>query len=185
MTKVKRLKVEESKGLLALLRARFEDNMARHQGVKWVDVEARLGEHPDKLTVLFEMERTGGEPDVVGMDGEQFVFFDCSAETPVGRRSVCYDLAGLESRKSFPPENNAQDMARDMRIQLLTEEQYCRLQELGEFDLKTSSWLETPAETRKLGGAIFGDRRFDRVFIYHNGASSYYKVRGFRGMLLV
>lgn len=173
------------KALLMTLEVRFKENKSRHEGIEWADVEARLIGQPDKLDVLAEMEGTGGEPDVVGMDGEQLVFYDCSAESPVGRRSVCYDLAGLTARKSYPPENNAVEMARDIGISLMTEEAYYHLQTLGEFDVKTSSWLETEAEVRKHGGAIFGDRRFGRVFVYHNGASSYYKVRGFRGVLKV
>jgi hypothetical protein len=173
--------------LLQSLRARFEKNMPRHVGVKWTDVEKRLEGHGDKLWSLGEMENTGGEPDVVAWDRKsgEFTFFDCSPESPKGRRSVCYDREGQKSRKEHQPENNAVDMAKAMGIQLLTEDQYHYLQELGHFDAKTSSWLLTPPEVRKLGGAIFGDFRFGRVFVYHNGAQSYYAVRGFRGCLKV
>ncbi len=173
--------------LLSTLRARFEENMKRHARVKWAEVLARLDANPAKLWSLYEMERTLGEPDVVGFDKSrgQYNFFDCSAETPKGRTSLCYDRDGLESRKEHKPVNNAIDMAAAMGIDLLTEDQYRQLQTLGEFDTKTSSWLQTPSEVRKLGGAIFGDRRFGRVFVYHNGVQSYYGVRGFRGSLWV
>ena len=166
---------------------RFQKNMRRNKGSEGVKVKQRLEDDAAKLWSLNEMERTGGEPDVVRHNKKtgEFVFFDCSEETPKGRRSVCYDREGLESRKEHKPANNAVDMAATMGIELLTEEQYRLLQELGDFDLKTSSWLKTPLEIRKLGGAIFGDRRYGRVFVYHNGAQSYYAVRGFRGALVV
>ncbi len=169
--------------LLETLRARFEKHMDRHPGLEWSQVQARLEEHPDKLWSLGEMERTGGEPDVTGRDGETgaFVFCDCAAESPQGRRNLCYDRAALDARKTAKPENSAVDLAAAMGVALLTEEEYRALQERGEYDLKTSSWLGTPPEVRKHGGAIFGDRRFGRVFIYHNGADSYYGARGFRG----
>lgn len=161
--------------------------MNRHKGLEWAQVEAKLEAHPEKLRSLREMEETGGEPDVVGQDKKtgEYLFFDCSAETPKGRVSVCYDREGLESRKEHKPKNNAIDMAKAMGIELLTEEQYRELQKLGEFDLKTSSWVSTPEEIRDLGGALFGDRRFGRVFVYHNGAQSYYGARAFRGSLRV
>lgn len=173
--------------LLKILKSRFEKNMARHKDIKWDNVQAKLETEPKKLSSLNAMEATGGEPDVVGFDKKtgEFIFYDCSAETPKGRRSVCYDRAGLESRKEHKPENNALDMAAAMGIELLTEVQYRELQTLGEFDLKTSSWIQTPAAIRKLGGSLFADRRYDCVFVYHNGAQSYYAVRGFRGSLRV
>jgi hypothetical protein len=173
--------------LLAALKARFDANKARHQDLVWAKVQARLEAKPDKLWSLAEMERTGGEPDVVGHDKKtgEFVFFDCSAETPKGRVSVCYDREGLESRKEHKPKTSAMDMAAEMGVELLTEEQYLELQTLGEFDRKTSSWVKAPAEVRKLGGALYGERRYDRIFIGHNGAQSYYGVRGFRGVLKV
>ena len=173
--------------LLGTLKVRFEQHMNRHAGLKWSEVQARLEAKPGKLRSLGEMERTGGEPDVAGVDvvtGE-FLFFDCSAESPTGRRNTCYDREGQLSRKVAVPENNAVDMASAMGIELLTEEQYRSLQKLESFDLKTSSWLKTPPDIRKLGGALFGDRRYDTVFVYHNGAQSYYAVRGFRGVLRV
>jgi hypothetical protein len=178
---------EQGEDLLKTLEARFEKSMARHRGLEWAKVEARLKANPDKVRSLAEMERTGGEPDVVGHDGKtgEYIFFDCSAESPSGRRSVCYDREGLESRKEHKPANNAIDMASAMGIELLTEEQYRELQALGHFDAKTSSWLKTPADIRELGGAIFGDYRFARVFVYHNGAQSYYGARAFRGSLRV
>ncbi|MDF1500369.1 MAG: DUF4256 domain-containing protein [Anaerolineales bacterium] len=181
------LSSEQREALLKVLKARFEKNMNRHQGLEWDEVEARLKAHPEKLWSLNEMERTGGEPDVVGHDQktDEYIYFDCSAESPKGRRSVCYDLEGLESRKEHKPENNAVDMAADMSIELLTEQQYRELQQLGEFDTKTSSWVQTPPEIRKLGGALFCDRRYDHVFVYHNSAPSYYAARGFRGSLRV
>ncbi len=183
----KALSPKESEALLKVLKTRFEKNMNRHKGIEWAKVQAKLEANPDRLWSLSEMEKTGGEPDVVGHDKKsgEYIFYDCAAETPKGRRSVCYDREGLESRKEFKPENNAVDMAADMGIELLNEEQYRDLQKLGEFDIKTSSWLATPAEIRKHGGAIFGDRRYDHVFVYHNGAQSYYAVRGFRGALSI
>ncbi len=173
--------------LLVLLKSRFEKNMNRHKGFEWAKVQERLTADAKKLSSLNEMEVTGGEPDVVGYDKKtgEFIFFDCSAETPKGRRSLCYDRAGLESRKEHQPENNALDLAAAMGVELLTEAQYRELQTLGEFDLKTSSWVQTPAAIRKLGGALFADRRYDTVFVYHNGAQSYYAVRGFRASLRV
>jgi len=173
--------------LLATLKARFEKNMSRHKGVKWAQVEAKLEANPAKLWSLQEMERTGGEPDAVGQDKKsgEFMFCDCSAESPVGRRSVCYDRAGLESRKEHQPKTSAIDMTAAMGIELLTEAEYRVLQELGTFDMKTSSWLQTPADIRKLGGALFGDFRYGHVFVYHNGAQSYYAARAFRGSLRV
>lgn len=173
--------------LLGALKARFEKNMNRHAGLEWAKVKARLAAHPEKLRSLREMESTGGEPDVIAQDQKtgEFIFVDCSPESPKGRTSVCYDRAALDSRKEFKPKNNALDMAAAMGIELLTEEQYRELQGLGNFDTKSSSWLKAPAEMRKLGGALFGDRRFGRVFVYHNGAQSYYSGRGFRGSLRV
>ncbi|MFN0105965.1 MAG: DUF4256 domain-containing protein [Bryobacteraceae bacterium] len=173
--------------LLRALGVRFEMNMNRHKGLEWVKVRAKLEARPDKVWSLHEMERTGGEPDVVGYEEktEEFIFFDCSAESPTGRRSLCYDREALESRKQNKPANNALDMAADIGIEILTEAQYQRLQKLGEFDTKTSSWIETPTRIRKLGGALFCDRRYDTVFVYHNGAESYYAARGFRGSLRV
>lgn len=179
------LSPEQHETLLKAVKARFEKNMNRHQGLEWAKVQARLEAHPEKLWSLHEMERTGGEPDVVGHDEKtgEYVFYDCSAESPTGRRNVCYDREGLESRKEHKPENNAIDLAAAMGIELLTEEQYRELQKLGNFDTKTSSWVKTPAAIRKLGGALFCDRRFDTVFVYHNGAESYYGARAFRGSL--
>lgn len=181
------LSAAQRRELLATLQERFEKYMGRHEGLEWADVEARLEAHPEKLRSLQEMERTGGEPDVVGRDGKtgEYVFYDCSAESPAGRRSVCYDREALESRKEHRPKDSAAEMATAMGIELLTEEEYRELQALGEFDLKTSSWLKTPEDVRRLGGALFGDRRYGRVFVYHNGASSYYAARGFRGSLRV
>ncbi|MFD2366842.1 DUF4256 domain-containing protein [Pseudoduganella sp. GCM10020061] len=179
--------MEQSAGLLDTLKTRFEANMKRHPGLEWAAIAARLEAHPEKLWSLAQMEHSGGEPDVVGYDkaSGEFIFYDCSAESPSGRRSLCYDRAGLESRKEHRPENTAVDLAEAMGISILTEEQYRHLQTLGSFDAKTSSWLNTPADIRKLGGAIFGDFRFGRVFVYHNGAQSYYGSRGFRGALSV
>jgi hypothetical protein len=173
--------------LIATLQARFEQNLARHSKIDWKKVQARLETNPEKLRTLSEMEQTGGEPDVVGLDERtgEIVFFDCSAETPKGRTSLCYDRTGMESRKGHKPSGNAVDMAAAMGVEILTEEEYRELQKLGEFDTKTSSWLRTPDETRKLGGALFGDSRYGRVFIYHNGASSYFAARGFRASLRV
>lgn len=181
------LSAEANQALLATLQARFEQHMPRHPELAWADVQARLAATPDKLWSLHAMESTGGEPDVVGYDQATggYIFYDCAAESPNGRRNVCYDHAGLMSRKENRPENNALDMAAAMGVALLTEAQYRELQTLGEFDMKTSSWLETPAAIRKLGGALFGDRRYDHVFVYHNGAQSYYAARGFRGALRV
>lgn len=181
------LKPKQREELLKALKTRFEKNMNRHRGLEWAKVQARLGSVADKLWSLTEMERTGGEPDVVGFDKKtgEYIFHDCSAESPKDRRSVCYDGEALDARKEFKPKNTALDMAAAMGIEILTEEQYRQLQTLGEFDTKTSSWLKTPPEIRKLGGAIFGDRRYDHVFVYHNGAQSYYAGRGFRGLLRV
>jgi hypothetical protein len=183
----KELLPEQRDELLRALKARFEKNMKRHEGLEWAKVKARLEANAEKLWALGEMERTGGEPDVVGHDKKtgEYIFFDCSAESPKGRTSVCYDREGLDSRKEHKPKHNAIDMAADMGIELLTEEQYRELQKLGDFDTKTSSWVKTPADMRKLGGALFGDRRFGRVFFYHNGAQSYYSGRAFRGSLRV
>lgn len=183
----KRMNAKQREELFQILKTRFEKNMERHKDIKWDKVQARLEANAEKLVSLHEMEVTGGEPDVVGYDKKtgEFIFYDCSAETPKGRRSVCYDREGLKSRKEHRPENNALDMAAAMGIELLMEEQYRELQKLGEFDLKTSSWIQTPAAIRKLGGALFADRRYDNVFVYHNGAQSYYAVRGFRGVLRV
>lgn len=179
------MSAEQRKELLATLKSRFEKNMKRHKGLDWNSVLEKLETNAEKLWSLSEMEITGGEPDVVGYDKKtnEYIFYDCSAESPKGRRSICYDLEGLESRKEFKPENNAIDMAAEMGIELLTEEEYRALQKLGNFDSKTSSWLKTPADIRKLGGAIFADFRYGNVFVYHNGAQSYYGGRGFRGSL--
>ena len=183
----KGLSPEQREELLSALKTRFEKNMNRHRGLAWADVQAKLNAHPEKLRSLAEMERTGGEPDVVGFDEKtgEYVFMDCSTESPPGRRSVCYDREALESRKEHKPENNVVDMAADMGIELMTEEEYRMLQKLGEFDMKTSSWIKTPPEIRKLSGALFCDRRYDTVFVYHNGAQSSYAARGFRGSLRV
>jgi hypothetical protein len=189
MENKKELSPEQREELLGALKARFEKNMDRHKGLEWAKVQARLEANPDseKLWSLNEMERTGGEPDVVSHDKKtgEYLFYDCSAESPKDRRNVCYDHEGLESRKEHKPKNNAIDMAAAMGIELLTEEQYRELQKLGNFDTKTSSWVKTPAEIRKLGGALFCDRRYDHVFVYHNGAESYYGARGLRGSLWV
>ena len=183
----KELLSKQRAALLTTLQARFEKHRSRHGEIEWARVLARLEANPARLWSLHEMERTGGEPDVVGHDKKtgEFIFFDCSAETPKGRTSVCYDRAGLESRKEHQPENTAMDMATAMGIELLTEEQYLELQKLGDFDMKTSSWIRTPADIRTLGGALFCDRRYGRVFVGHNGAQSYYGARGFRGSLRV
>ena len=183
----KKLSPEENKELLKTLKARFEKNMKRHRGLDWNKVHAKLEASPEKLWSLYEMETTGGEPDVVGYDKktDEYIFYDCSAESPKGRRNVCYDRDGQESRKEHKPENNAIDMAIAMGIELLTEEQYRALQKLGNFDTKTSSWVKTPPDIRKLGGALFADRRYGNVFVYHNSAPSYYGVRAFRGSLRV
>lgn len=182
-----KLTAAQREELLSTLRVRFEENMKRHKGLAWDKVEAKLEANADKLWSLAEMERTGGEPDVVGYDRKknEFIFYDCSAESPTGRRSICYDREGLDSRKEHHPKNTAIDMAAEIGIELLSEEQYRELQTLGTFDAKTSSWIETPASIRKLGGAIFADYRFGTVFVYHNGAQSYYGGRGFRGSLRV
>jgi hypothetical protein len=173
--------------LFGILEDRFQMNMGRHKGIEWEGVRARIEADPGKMWSLSEMERTGGEPDVVGFDEEtgEYIFYDCSMETPKDRRNVCYDRKGLEERRSFKPENNAVDMAASMGIELLTEDEYRDLQKIGEFDTRTSSWLRTPPEVRGLGGALFGDRRYGRVFVYHNGAQSYYGVRGFRGAIRI
>ncbi|MCP3739501.1 DUF4256 domain-containing protein [Rossellomorea sp. BNER] len=183
----KELSLEQSEELLRVLKARFEKNMNRHEGLEWDKVQARLDANTEKLWSLNEMEITGGEPDVVGYDQkkDEYIFCDCSAESPKGRRSVCYDREALESRKKHKPENNAIDMAASMGIELLTEEQYRALQKLENFDIKTSSWVQTPTDIRELGGALFCDCRFGHVFVYHNGAESYYAARGFRGSLMV
>lgn len=182
-----KLTASQSKELLDILKARFEKNAKRHKGIAWADVESKLQKHADKLWSLNEMEMTGGEPDVVGQDKKtgEYLFIDCAAESPKGRRSICYDHEALESRKEHKPANSAVNMAAEMGIELLDEEQYRMLQTLGAFDLKTSSWIQTPAAIRRLGGAVFCDRRYDTIFLYHNGAESYYAARGFRGVLKV
>lgn len=181
----KELSTKQVEGLIEVLKTRFNANMKRHEGTKWYNVEAKLKGDPDKLWSLHQMESTGGQPDVVDYEkiGNTFIFFDCAPESPKERCSLCYDKKALDSRKANKPKGNAMDMATEMGIELLTESQYRSLQKLGEFDTKTSSWLNTPLEIRKLGGAIFGDFRFETVFIYHNGAESYYAGRGFRGVL--
>lgn len=183
----KDLSPEQRERLLTALKTRFENNKDRHKGIEWAQVQARLEANIEKLWSLNEMERTGGEPDVIGHDKKtgEYIFYDCSAESPKGRRSLCYDREALESRKEHKPANNAIDMAGAIGIELLTEEQYRALQKLGDFDTKTSSWVKTPSDIRKLGGAIFCDRRYDTVFVYHNGAESYYAARGFRGSLRI
>lgn len=183
----KKLSPAQSKELLDILALRFEKNMTRHKGLEWSNVQAKIEKSTEKLWSLNEMENTGGEPDVIGIDKKsgEYIFMDCAAESPKGRRSICYDHQALESRKEHKPANSAIQMAEDMGIEVLTEEQYRELQTLGSFDLKTSSWILTPAPIRKLGGALFCDRRYDTVFLYHNGAESYYAARGFRGMLRV
>lgn len=182
-----KLSPDLQQALLRILKTRFEKNMSRHLSIVWPDVLERLEANPGKWWSLNEMECTGGEPDVTGFDAENgsCIFMDCSTESPAGRRNVCYDRAGLESRREHKPQNNAIDMATAMGIEILNEEQYRTLQKLGKFDTKTSSWIQTPPEIRNLGGALFGDRRYDHVFVYHNGAQSYYAVRGFRGLLRV
>lgn len=181
----KDLSPEQSQELLKILKARFENNMHLHKGIDWMQLEKKLETNNQKLWSLNEMERTGGKPDLVSYDKNtnEFIFYDCSAESPIGRRNLCYDRKALDTRKKNKPENSAIDMAIDMGIEMLTEEQYRELQELGNFDIKTSSWVKTPEKIRKLGGAIFCDRRYDTVFVYHNGAESYYSSRGFRGSL--
>ena len=187
MKSAKGMNAKQREELLKTLKARFEKHMNRHKSLDWSKLQAKLEASPEKLWSLNEMERTGGEPDVVGHDKKtgEYIFYDCSAESPKGRRSVCYDRKALEARKEHKPANSAMDMAAAMGIELLTEEEYRELQELGDFDTKTSSWVKTPAEIRKLGGALFCDRRYDTVFVYHNGADSYYSARGFRGSLRV
>jgi Protein of unknown function (DUF4256) len=184
---VKKTTAADKDALFSTLKLRFEKNMQRHKGIDWRTVEVRLHAAPDKWSILAAMENSGGEPDVTGLDKKTGIitFTDCAAESPAGRRSVCYDREGLESRKEAPPKNTAMDLAKEIGIELLTEEEYKALQQLGTFDAKTSSWLQTPAAIRKLGGALFGDYRYGTVFIYHNGAQSYYAARGFRGKLLV
>jgi len=181
------LSKKQREDILRALKARFEKNVGRHKNLEWAKVQAKLEANAEKLWSLHEMERTGGEPDVVGHDKKtgDYIFYDCSAESPKGRRSLCYDREALESRKENKPKDNAVDMAAAMGIELLTEEQYRELQKLGDFDTKTSNWVKTPSDIRKLGGALFCDRRFDTVFLYHNGAESYYAARGFRGSLKV
>jgi hypothetical protein len=183
----KELSTQQHEELLRALKARFEKNMNRHKGLEWAKVQAKLEDNAEKLWSINEMEVTGGEPDVIVHDkqADEYIFYDCSAESPKGRRSVCYDREALESRKEHKPQNNAIDMAADIGIEILTEEQYRELQKLGSFDTKTSSWVKTPDNIRKLGGAIFCDRRYNTVFVYHNGAESYYVARGFRGSLRV
>jgi len=183
----KELSPDQLDELLRALETRFEKNMNRHKGLEWAEIQAKLIANPEKLWSLNEMERTGGEPDVVGHDEKtgEYIFYDCSPESPKGRTNLCYDREALEARKSFKPENSAIDMAAALGIELLTAEQYRGLQKLGKFDTKTSSWVKTPSEIRKLGGALFADRRYDTVFVYHNSAPSYYGVRGFRGSLRV
>jgi hypothetical protein len=187
MPKTKTLSAKQQEDFLGILGKRFEANSKRHQAIQWSKVKTRLEANPEKFWSLHEMEKTGGKPDVVGYDKKtgEYLFYDCSPESPKGRRSICYDREALESRKEHKPKNTALDMAYDMGITLLSESEYQTLQSLGEFDTKTSSWLQTPPAIRNLGGAIFGDRRFDHVFIYHNGAESYYAGRGFRGVLRV
>ena len=187
MKNQKKLSSQQRQELLSTLKARFEKNMNRHKGLEWAKVQAKLEANAEKLWSLSEMESTGGEPDVVGHDKKtgEYVFYDCSAESPKGRRSVCYDSEALESRKEHKPANSAVGMATAMGIELLTEEQYRELQKLGEFDLKTSSWVKTPSDIRELGGALYCDRRYNHTFVYHNGAESYYAVSGFRGLLRV
>lgn len=187
MNTKKQLTPKQGEILLATSKARFENNIGRHKGLEWKKVEAKLKANSEKLWSLNEMERTGGEPDVVGFDAKtgEYLFYDCSPETPTGRRNACYDREAQEARKKFKPKDNACDLANGMGISILTEDEYRNLQKLGKFDLKTSSWLVTPTDIRKLGGALFADRRYNTVFIYHNGADSYYAARGFRGVLKV
>ena len=186
-TNEKELSPEQPEELLSLLKKRFEDNLDRHEDIEWDKVQAKLEANDEKLCILGEMERTGGEPDVVGFDNKtgEYIFYDCSAESPKGRRSICYDREALDSRKEHKPKNSAVGMAAEMGVEVLTEEEYWELQQLGHFDTKTSSWLKTPSDIRSLGGAIFADYRFGRVFVYHNGAESYYAARAFRGSLRV
>jgi len=183
----KKLSAKQSEELLSTLKSRFENNLKRHKDIEWLKVHARLQANPGKLWSLNEMEKTGGEPDIIGFDNQtgELIFCDCSAESPKGRRNLCYDREALESRKENKPNDNSVGLAHTMQIELLTEDQYRDLQKLGEFDLKTSSWIKTPMEIRKLGGALFCDRRYNTVFVYHNGAESYYAARGFRGSLRI
>nr|WP_294791156.1 DUF4256 domain-containing protein [uncultured Mucilaginibacter sp.] len=187
MNNQNKLSPQQNEELLGILKTRFENHMQRHKGIAWAAVQAKLEANPEKLWTLNEMEFTGGEPDVVGFDDKtgEYIFYDCSAESPKSRRSICYDRAAWEARKEHKPENTALDMAAEMGVEILNEEQYRDLQKLGSFDLKTSSWVKTPDDIRKLGGAIFCDRRYNTVFTYHNGADSYYAARGFRGALKV
>lgn len=187
MDKKRKLQPKQIEALLSILKERFEKNMSRHKGIEWAKVQARLEANAEKIWSLNEMEQTGGEPDVVGIDKKSgaYIFYDCSAESPRGRRNVCYDQAALEARKQHKPANSAMKMAADMGIEMLTEEEYRALQELGNFDQKTSNWVKTPDKIRKLGGALFCDHRYDPVFLFHNGADSYYAARGFRGKLEV
>jgi hypothetical protein len=187
MPSKRKLSQDSAEELILTLRARFEKNMGRHKGIEWAKVEAKLKANAEAVWSLKEMEKTEGEPDVVGHDKKtnEYIFYDCAAESPKGRRSICYDHEALESRKEHKPENSAIQMATDMGIEILTEAEYRELQKLGKFDTKTSSWIKTPADIRKLGGAVFCDRRYDTVFLYHNGAESYYAARGFRGKLMV
>ncbi len=187
MKNEKKLTREQKEEITGTLKTRFEKNMNRHKDLEWKKILAKLEADPTKLWSLNEMERTGGEPDVVGLDKKtgEYIYFDCSPESPKGRRNLCYDREALDARKQFKPENSAMDMAATMGIELLTEKEYRELQKLGKFDQKTSSWVKTPADIRKLGGAVFCDRRYDAVFLYHNGAESYYGARGFRGLLKV
>lgn len=181
------LTIEQQQEMITILKARFLENMHRHNDLEWEKIEEKLICHKEKLWSLYEMEKTGGEPDVVGYDknSDEYIFYDCSPESPIGRRSICYDHEALEKRKKNKPENSAMNMAKEMGIELLTEDEYRQLQSLGEFDLKTSSWIKTPDSIRQLGGALFCDRRYNHVFVYHNGADSYYSSRGFRGVLKV
>lgn len=185
--KKKKLSADQAEKILSILKARFEKNMNRHKGIEWSKVQSTLEANKEKLWSLHEMERTGGEPDVINHDKKtgEFIFCDCSEQSPSGRRSLCFDREALNSRKENKPKGNAMEMAAEMGIEILTEEQYRELQKLGEFDTKTSSWLVTPPAIRKLGGAIFGDRRYNQVFVYHNGAESYYAARGFRGLIRI
>jgi hypothetical protein len=187
MANKKSLSASQKEELLKTLKSRFEKNMKRHKGLEWEKIQTKLDANPSKLWSLHEMENTGGEPDVIGYDKKtaEYLFCDCSAESPKGRRSVCYDRKALNARKEHKPQNSALDMADEMGIEILSEEQYRELQKLGEFDSKTSSWIQTPEAIRKLDGALFADFRYDHVFVYHNGASSYYAARGFRGLLKV
>lgn len=187
MGNLRELSQEQGSKLLSVLKERFEKNKNRHKGIEWDEVEAKLKNYPEKMWSINEMENTGGEPDVIGYDSsaKEYIFCDCSAESPKGRRSTCYDPEALESRKEFKPKDSAVNLAASMGIEMLTEVQYRELQQLGEFDLKTSSWIKTPPEIRKHGGALFCDRRYKHVFVYHNGAESYYAARGFRGFLRI